>query len=173
MRVYLPMTLNGLCGALVAGGVPPGPGYAVTPGLREAYRSGDDEELEYVALSAAARASIGLLAGEDDGGGSGSRGGDGAARRVVLAVDVPAISGADRSAPGAVLVLDALPWAVVAAALVDDVGAENDVRAAMRDWARAEAGDDDARFTLDAVSDHELLWWAAQEIGGLCQPGGR
>ena len=81
MRVYLPSTLPTLAGLLAQGeaGPSPLPAFAVTPALREAYASGDDEELEYVALCAAARRSLRLL------------GADPAAprRRVVLAADVP------------------------------------------------------------------------------------
>ena len=56
------------------------PGFAVTPALREAYASGDAEELEYAAMTEAARASLRLLAA------------DPAAppRRVVLAAEMPA-----------------------------------------------------------------------------------
>ena len=59
MRVFLPSTLPALAEVLRAGqvGSDPGPqpGYAVTPALREAYASGDQEELEYAALTEAAR----------------------------------------------------------------------------------------------------------------------
>src|SRR5437667_3144200 len=88
MRVFLPSTLPALAEALRAGqvgsgaGPDPGPqpGYAVTPALREAYASGDEEELEYAALTEAARASLRMLAS------------DTAAppRRVVLAAELPA-----------------------------------------------------------------------------------
>jgi hypothetical protein len=64
MRVYLPSTLPVLTAALKAGeiGPAPQPGFAVTPALREGYASGDLEELEYIALLEAARASLRLLA---------------------------------------------------------------------------------------------------------------
>src|SRR6266487_5902994 len=81
MRVYLPTTLADLGFALVAGQIGPAPlaGFAVTPALREWYASGDLEELEYVAMAHAARASLRLLA-EDP---------QAPRRRVVLAADVP------------------------------------------------------------------------------------
>src|SRR5215470_1943794 len=41
-----------------AGTPDPQPGYAVTPALREAYASGDEEELEYAALTEAARVMV-------------------------------------------------------------------------------------------------------------------
>src|SRR5207244_1227656 len=63
MRVYLPSTLPALADALREGAVGPAPlhGFAVTPALREAYASGDEEELEYVAMLAAARESLRML----------------------------------------------------------------------------------------------------------------
>src|ERR1700722_7410085 len=81
MRVYLPATLLGLTRLLMTGevGQPPVRGFAVTPALREGYSSGDLEELEYIALLHAARASLRLL--HDDPGVP--------QRRVVLAAEVP------------------------------------------------------------------------------------
>ena len=60
-------------------GRPPVRGFAVTPALREWYSSGDKEELEYVALLHAARASLRML--QDDPAAP--------ARRVVLAAELP------------------------------------------------------------------------------------
>ena len=57
MRVFLAATLPDLAQALKAGqvgdGLGPLPGFAVTPALREAYASGDTEELEYAAMTEA------------------------------------------------------------------------------------------------------------------------
>src|SRR5215831_2602605 len=80
MRVYLPLTLPALADALMKSQVGPAPvrAFAVTPALREAYASGDDEELEYVAMLAAARQSLRMLAGNQRA----------PRRRVVLAADV-------------------------------------------------------------------------------------
>src|SRR5437660_896188 len=63
MRVYLPSTLPGLAVILARGEAEPGPlrAFAVTPALREAYASGDEEELEYVAMAAAGRESLRML----------------------------------------------------------------------------------------------------------------
>ncbi len=33
----------------------------------------------------------------------------------------------------------------------------------------ADAGDEDAQFLVDGVEDHELGWFAAQEIGPLVE----
>src|ERR1700734_3601892 len=81
MRVYLASTLPGLAKILADGQVGPASlrAFAVTPALREAYASGDDEELEYVAMLAAARQSLRLLDADQDA----------PRRRVVLAADVP------------------------------------------------------------------------------------
>ena len=53
MRIYVPATWPMLRTLVKNGTVDPigGTAFALTPGLREAYTSGDDEELEYVALS--------------------------------------------------------------------------------------------------------------------------
>ena len=86
MRVFLPSTLPALAEALRAGHVGQQPGYAVTPALREAYASGDEEELEYSALTEAARGSLRMLAGNPAAppGGAGRRdpGGRGEAGRA-------------------------------------------------------------------------------------------
>ena len=81
MRVYLPTTLTALACLLRTGAIGPAPvrGFAVTPALREWYASGDLEELEYVAMAHAARASLRLLADDPQA----------PRRRVVLAADVP------------------------------------------------------------------------------------
>src|ERR1700749_4193260 len=81
MRVYLPSTLPSLADILTKGEAGPSPlhAFAVTPALREAYASGDEEELEYVAMLAAARQSLRLLDADLPA----------PRRRVVLAADVP------------------------------------------------------------------------------------
>src|SRR6202020_3346493 len=81
MRVYLASTLPGLADILAQGqaGSAPLRAFAVTPALREAYATGDDEELEYVAMLAAAKQSLRLL--DADPGAP--------RRRAVLAADVP------------------------------------------------------------------------------------
>jgi hypothetical protein len=159
MRVYLPSTLPALASALATGEIGPAPatGFAVTPALREWYASGDLEELEYVALMEAARASLRMLAADPDA----------PARRVVLAGEVPdgQIGRAeDQDHPAAVLVLSPVPVAAVAAGHVDDPDAADDVRAAVAALPAADDGDDDARFTVDGAEGHELMWYATQEL---------
>lgn len=165
MRVYLPATLPLLTAAVAAGQLGPAPlaACAVTPALREWYVEGDAEELEYVALTAAATASLWLLAID----GSAPR------RRVVVAAEIAET--AVRPAPGdraAVTVGTGLPLAAVAAVHVDDPAAAAVVEAAVRALPAAEAGDDDARFVLDEAEAHELQWYAASEVTELVRPDG-
>ena len=164
MRVFLPSTLPAVAQALLAGQVGPGPlpGFAVTPALRESYASGDTEELEYAALTEAARASLRLLAD------------DPAAppRRVVLAAEIPADQvklDARTREPARVLVTAAIPIDTLASAHVDDTVAAQDVRAAAEALDAADAGDEDARFTLDGAEGHELGWYATQELAYLTE----
>ncbi|WP_446046960.1 DUF6912 family protein, partial [Streptomyces olivaceus] len=60
-----------------------------------------------------------------------------------------------------------LPLAKAAAVHVDAAEAETDVTAAAGALAAADGGDDDAQFTVGGAEDHELLWYATQEIPNL------
>ncbi|AWW39285.1 DUF6912 family protein [Streptomyces cadmiisoli] len=166
MRVYVPLTLPGLAEAYKTGEVGAGSlvAYAVTPALREWYLSDDIEELEYAALSRAALASLRLLAADA----SAPR------RRVVVAVDVADGQaaadpgrGLDPAAPGEVRLAGAVRLAKAAAVHVDSDDAETDVAAAAGAVGAADEGDDDAQFVVDGAEDHELLWYATQEIPNL------
>ena len=55
---------------------------------------------------------------------------------------------------------------------MDAPDAEPDVRAAAAVVALADAGDEEALFTVDGVEDHELQWYASQEIPHLVTPPG-
>ncbi|WP_327087336.1 hypothetical protein OIE66_34165 [Nonomuraea sp. NBC_01738] len=166
MRVYLPSTLPALARAVEAGELGPAPliGYAVTPALTEWYASGDTEELEYVALTEAARASLRMLAADR------ADGVEAAHRRVVIAAEVPDTSlttGADLAEKARVRLADSVPMAKVAAVHVDDLYAMPDIEAAIAALPGADNGDDDARFTVDGAEAHELMWFATQEIPDL------
>ncbi|MDQ0991244.1 hypothetical protein [Streptomyces sp. V3I7] len=166
MRVYVPLTLPALAEAHRTGELGAGPfvAYAVTPALREWYVSDDIEELEYAALNRAGLASVRLLAADPDA----------PRRRVVVAVDVPDRAaaadpdrGLDPAALGEVRVAGPVPLAKAAAVHVDGADAEQDVTAAAEALPAADAGDDDAQFVVDGAEDHDLLWYATQEIPNL------
>jgi hypothetical protein len=162
LRVYLPSTLPALAAALRAGQFGPAPvtGFAVTPALREWYASGDLEELEYVALTEAARASLRLLAADPDA----------PPRRAVLAAEIPDGNIAwsdDFTEPATVLVAVVVPLDAVVAGQIDDPQAADDVRDAIAALPAAEAGDEDARFTVDGAEGNELMWYATQEFSAL------
>jgi hypothetical protein len=163
MRVYLPATLPGLAGLLRKAEIGPAPlrAFAVTPALREWYASGDLEELEYVAMTHAARASLRLLESQPHA----------PRRRVVLALDIPdaqvgtAAAGLDE--PTLVEVLAPVPLDRVVSGHIDDEVAMADVAKAVAALPAADSGDDDARFVVDGAEGHELLWYASQELPHL------
>ncbi|MCC9158456.1 hypothetical protein LZP81_29995 [Streptomyces parvulus] len=170
MRVYVPLTLSGLAEAHRTGELGTGQllAHAVTPALRDWYRSDDTEELEYAALGLAAQASLRLLAA----------GSDADRRRVVVALDVSdgAVSAgpageSEDAAPGEVRVAGPLRLAKAAAVHVDSADALADVSAAAEALAAADGGDDAARSVVDGADDHELLWYATQEIPNLVEAG--
>lgn len=133
--------------------------YAVTPALREAYTSGDTEELEYVALIAAARASLRLLA-EDP---------EAPPRRVVLAADVydDRVNWSAQQPdadPASVTVTAPIPTSKLVSGHIDDLQAARDIQQAVAALPAADAGDMDAEFEVDQAEGHELGWYATQEL---------
>ena len=165
MRVYLPATLAMLRTLVKTGEFTPvgGTGFALTPALRESYTSGDAEELEYAAMLDAARASLRLLAAE-----TGSDP-DGPVRRVVIAADHdPVIPRPDLDL-AVVKLAGPIPVSEIAAVHVDNPEAEPAVRAAAAVIDAADLGDPDAEFTLGDAEDHELAWYAPQELPFLLE----
>lgn len=159
MRVYLPSTLAELASGLVAGQIGPAPviGYAVTPALREWYASGDLEELEYVAMIQAARASLRLLHADPNA----------PRRRVVLAAelaesDISITNGFDK--PGQIEIKQPVQFTDVVSGHVDDVDAISDIDSAASALPASDSGDADAKFVVDGAEGHELLWYATQEL---------
>jgi hypothetical protein len=158
--------LPAVAGLLRAGEIADSPvrGYAVTPALREWYSSGDIEELEYVAMTHAARESLRLL------------GADPAAprRRVVLAAEVASAPIAARSGleePALVQVDGPVRLRDIVSGHVDDAAATDEIAAAVAALAAADAGDDDARFVVDGAEGYELQWYATQELEDLAGHG--
>jgi hypothetical protein len=160
-RVYLPITLAGLAAAQNLG-VFAGPhaAHAVTGAVREWYVEGEEEELEYAALTEAAEASLRLLAADPDA----------PRRRVVVAADVPAadvLDVDDERFRSAVRVGADVPVSAVASVHVDETTAAKVVAEAIIALVAADAGDDDAQFALDEAEATELLWYDVSEVGDL------
>lgn len=160
-RVYLPTTKAGLAAAHLSG-VLTGPlvAHAVTAAVREWYIDGDQEELEYVAMTEAAEASLRLLA-EDP---------DQPRCRIVVAADVPedvVIATGGARYRSAVTVTADVPVNTVASVHVDETEAASVVGQAIIALPAADAGDDDARFALDEAEAAELLWYDVSELGDL------
>jgi hypothetical protein len=159
MRVYIPATLATLGSLVESGELIPvaGTAFAVTPMLRESYVAGDTEGLEYAAMNEAARASLRLLAAEL---------GDSTVlpRRVVVAADVERVRLRPDLDDAAVTVAGSVPLSAIAAVHVDLAEAEDAVRAAAAVVDAADLGDPDAEFALGDAEDHEMAWYATQEI---------
>lgn len=168
MRIYIPGTWPMLRKLVKTGRFDPigGTAFALTPRLREAYVSGDDEELEYAAMGEAARASLRLLAvefglGEDQV----------PARRVVVAADLDDVTLRPDLDDGAVRISGAVPMTAIAAVHVDAEEAEHAVREAAAVVDKADLGDLDAEFLIGEAEDHELAWYSPEEIAFLVDLG--
>ncbi|MCW2622222.1 MAG: hypothetical protein JWL64_1824 [Frankiales bacterium] len=161
MRVYLPATLPALRRLLDTGalGEPPLPAYAVTDELRDWYSDGDEEELEYAALSLAARASVRLLDAAPDA----------PRRRVVVVAEVPEAAPVPHVDRAAVRVLQPVTLSLVQSVHVDDPAAVPDVTVAADAVIEADLGSEDAAFRVEQAEGHELQWYATQEIGPLLE----
>ena len=164
MRVYIPATLAMLEQLVADGSMQPrsGTAFAVTPALRESYAEGDDEELAEVAIGEAALASLRLLAAEGD---------VPHLRRAVLIADAPADTVTVRPDldDAVVRLTGPVPIDRVAAAYVDNAAAEPAVRAAIAVIDDADLGDEDAELTVGDAQDHDLAWYAAQELPFLLE----
>ncbi|WP_433613600.1 DUF6912 family protein [Prescottella agglutinans] len=141
--------------------------FAVTPALREAYHSGDDDELSEVAMAEAARASLRLIAAATP-----EDGGDSAAphyRRAVIAADVDEAKPRPDLDDAVVRLGDVVRLAQVASVHVDLAEAEADIEKAVQVVDAADLGDEDAEFVLGDAEDHELAWYATQELPFLLE----
>ncbi|NNH69681.1 hypothetical protein HLB23_07340 [Nocardia uniformis] len=161
--------------------------FAVTPALREAYASGDDEELAEVAMGEAARASLRLLA--DAQAGVELRG-DGEPevvdaldpadadspapaapvsrrpvfRRAVIAADITDVILRPDLDDAVVRLSGPIPYDSIASVHVDLIDAEPAVAKAVDVIDAADLGDPDAEFVLGDAEDHQLAWYATQEV---------
>jgi hypothetical protein len=166
MQIYVPVTLAMLQQLVADGSLLPvnGTAFAVTPRLREAYAQGDDDELGEVALREAALASLRLLAAAADE--------PLPPRRAVLVANVKD-AGAVTLRPDLddAVVRVAAPVAIddVVAAFVDNAAAEADVTAAIAVIDEADLGDEDADLTVGDAQDHDLAWYATQELPFLLE----
>jgi hypothetical protein len=161
MRVFVAATLPKLAelhrsGSLTAGD---GSAFAVTPALREWYTDGDPEELEYAALTVAARASLRLLAADPTV----------PPRRAVVAIDVADAIPDATSGRAGVRIAGPVRIEQVASVHVDGTDAEETVRAAIAAHAAADAGDEAAAIAVEEPEGFELLWYATQELPDLLQ----
>lgn len=169
MRVYIPATLAVLAQFVADGSMFPlgGTAFAVTPTLREAYAEGDDEELAEVALRDAALASLRLLAAEAD-----RDAAEPAAlppRRAVLVADVESASARPDLDDAVVKVTAPITMSDVVAAYVDNAAAEPAVVAAAALVDEADLGDEDAELVVGDAQDHDLAWYATQELPFLLE----
>nr|WP_187776222.1 hypothetical protein [Spelaeibacter cavernicola] len=147
-----------------------GTAFAITPALREAYSSGDDDELAEVAMAEAARASLRLLAAESEDGAE-IHNSDGAPvrRRAVIAADVDGARLRPDLDDAVVRLTGPVEYAQVASAHVDLAEAETTIERAIAVIDDADLGDADAEFVLGDAEDHELAWYAAQELPFLVE----
>lgn len=158
-RVYVPSSTLALGDLLLSGGLGPVPllAHAVTDDLRSAMPDAGEEELEYAALTAAAQDSLGLIA-EDD-----------RPLRVVVVAEADTALPVAEGEPGLVELGEVVPFRNVVALHVDSDDAAEDVAAARAAWPAAQGGDQEALALVDRCLDHELGWYATQEIDNLVE----
>ncbi|OLT28193.1 hypothetical protein BJF83_01640 [Nocardiopsis sp. CNR-923] len=151
MYVFLPSTVPALAKVIERGRVDGAP---LTAFAADPDSGTDAEEAEYDAMYAAADESLALLAADP----AAPR------RRVVLAATMPdhVVERVGTAGPGVlrVRVTNPVPYKKLASAHVDDPGAAEDVAAAAADPAS------------DAAAEHELMWFAVQELRYLVEEQG-
>ena len=169
MQIYVPVTLAMLQQLVAGGSLWPvnGTAFAVTPKLREAYAEGDEDELGEVALREAALASLRLLAGAAQD--SGRSGAELPPRRAVLVADVGDVTLRPDLDDAVVRIGAPVTTDDVVAAFVDNAAAEAQVKAAVEVIDEADLGDEDAELTVGDAQDHDLAWYAVQELPFLLE----
>lgn len=160
VKIYIPATLAMLQQLVVEGSLRPvnGTAFAVTPTLREFYAEGDDDELAEVALREAALASLRLLAAGFDAGDSLPP------RRVVLAAEAEDVTCRPDLDDAVVKFGGLVAIDQVVAAYVDNASAELAVMGAIEVIDAADLGDEDADLIVGDAQDHDLAWYANQEL---------
>ena len=155
MQVYIPATLAMLQQLVADGSLSPinGTAFALTPALRESYAEGDDDELAEVALREAALASLRLLAADPL-----------PPRRAVLAAEVDDVTYRPDLDDAVVRLAGPVAIDRVVAAYVDNAAAEQAVTAAIAVIDAADLGDEDADLIVGDAQDHDLAWYATQEL---------
>ncbi|SIO89528.1 DUF6912 family protein [Nocardiopsis sp. JB363] len=148
MYVFLPSTVPALAALLDEGRLE---GEPLTAFTADPGPDGDPEEVEYEAMHAAAEESLRLLAATPDA----------PRRRVVLTAEMPdhVVEHEARHDDGVarVSVRATIPYKKLKSAHVDDERAVTDVAKAIEDPGSG------------AADDHELLWFAVQEIRYLVE----
>jgi hypothetical protein len=167
VRVYIPVTLAMLSSLVAEGSLHArsGTAFAVTPTLREAYAEGDEEELAEVAMRDAALASLRLLAGGPETPDSTE---SLPPRRAVLVADAEATVRPDLD-DAVVRLAGPVSASDVVAVYVDNADAEPSVRLAVQVVDMADLGDEDAELTVGDAQDHDLAWYAPQELPFLLE----
>lgn len=152
-----------------------GTAFAVTPKLRESYFEGDEDELGEVALREAALGSLRLLAAEGSGTGGLERSDSGSGtaglplRRAVLVAEVDGATARPDLDDAVVRLAGPVGMADVVAAYLDNAAAEPAVADAIEAIDAADLGDEDAEFTVGDAQDHDLAWYASQELPFLLE----
>jgi hypothetical protein len=163
VRVYVPATLA-MLQQLVADRLlhaRNGTAFALTPALREAYAEGDEEELAEVALHDAALASLRLLAGEATS--------ELPPRRAVVVAEVAGATARPDLDDSVVRLWGPICYDDVIAVYVDNADAEQAVAQAIEAVDAADLGDEDAEFVVGDAQDHDLAWYAPQELPFLLE----
>lgn len=160
-RVFIPATLAMLQRLVATGSLQPvnGIAFAVTPALRESYAEGDGDELSEVALREAALASLRLLAADDD-----PSIGTLPPRRAVLAAEVEDVTHRPDLDDAVVKLGTPVEIDRVIAAYVDNAGAEAAVTRAIEVIDEADLGEEDAELIVGDAQDHDMAWYATQEL---------
>ena len=172
MRIYIPATLAMLQRFVADGSLLPvsGTAFAVTPKLREAYAEGDDDELGEVALREAALASLRLLAGATDGR-DGCRPTATRCRRdgrywLPMSAMPPCDPISTMRWCGSPRRWPRKTWSPRSSTTRRRKHA---VQAAVEVIDAADLGDEDAELTVGDAQDHDLAWYATQELPFLLE----